>query len=278
MKILLVARAWPEGDAVETDGACALASGLLERGDAVEVLVAVCRPSRAADVTVEEVDVGLASRKVALHRVLRGDPHPEHWQKSRSSTAGARVRALLAARRFDVLLLTSWRGLSRDLVFLAACARVPAVVLLDGVEPTCLLHTRRLPVSGETCGAPLASTPCLACARRAGPKTPWMPIEAQHVAFAAHRRDVLRELALARAVLVASDADRARLSELLGAEIASSVAGPRGWIDAARAACSRAIEAGAPAAEVASNDWYGARMRAFAESEWDRNALAGGGA
>jgi hypothetical protein len=103
-----------------------------------------------------------------------------------------------------------------------------------------------------------------------------MPIEAQHVAFAEHRRDVLRELALARAVLVASDADGARLSEFLGAEIASSVARPRDWIDAARAACSRAVEAGAPAVEVARDDWYGARMRAFAESEWDRNALAGG--
>ena len=171
-----------------------------------------------------------------------------------------------------------WRSLSRDLVFTAALERRPAVVSLHDLWTTCLIGTRRLPRTGAACEAPLAAHPCIACA----PRTPWVPIEAQYLAFAEHKSQIVRELELARAVLVHDRAHADAIRRFLGDDAAklarfveadSSVRDARSLLEIH----ASAVAAGAPVVSGArTDDWYTQRMEDFAEAEWERGAQAHG--
>ncbi len=213
------------------------------------------------------------------HVLSRPDAHRTHWQRSASVSVDAAFRALLCAERPDVVHVHHWRSLSRDLVFGAALEGLPAVVSLHDLWTTCLIGTRRLPRTGAACDAVLAAHPCIACA----PRTPWVPIEAQYMAFAEHKSQLVRELTLARAVIARDHTHATQIRRFLGDEgaqlapfvEADSIAG--GGARALAEIYAAALSSGAPAAGHArAGDWYTERMKAFAEVEWERGAQAAG--
>lgn len=238
---------------------------LAARGD--EILVVAGASRAPSDPTTEALRV---------HVLPRSDLHREHWQRSASASVSAAFRALVRAERPDVVHVHHWRALSRDLVYVAALEGRPAVVSLHDLWTTCLIQTRILPLTRAACDAPLAARPCLACA----PRTPWVPIEAQYMAFAEHKAEIVRELALARAVLVQDPAHGAAIRRFLGEDAAQlapfhDVARADGGLAALIEIHSAAAAAGAPAvARAREGDWYTQRMKAFAEAEWERSAAA----
>jgi hypothetical protein len=221
-----------------------------------------------------------------LERCVRADPEPRHWQRSRSAAVAERFASRLRSSAAELVVVAGWLGLSCDLVELASRAGVPAIVLADEPSATCLLHTRRLPDTEEACDAVLAANPCLGCARRAGLGTPWVPIEAQHLSLAELRAAIRRELELAVFVVASADEERRLLLrlELDPSRVAMRAlpAGPRAArAEAFRALCAQALvacddrRAPARAADAGSrDDWFGERMRRFAEEQWDAHAVA----
>ncbi|MBL8861474.1 MAG: hypothetical protein JNK02_05625 [Planctomycetes bacterium] len=182
----------------------ALASALDGAGIAALVL---CAARGTGEPRIERV-AGLA-------RLVRTDPAPWHWQRSSSAAAARLVRELLAAEQAAALLVVSSRGLAHDLVATAQAAGVPSLVDLADRGLACLVGDRQRRDAPGPCQAPLAPAPCLACAEadpEQGP-TPWVPLEARWMRVAERRRDALRELQLARLVLVhdAAEIERARV-------------------------------------------------------------------
>ncbi len=255
MKIAWVVDVWP-------CGSCGTGPvrDLVALGHAVSVIAG--RVDRAAD-----------PAGFSVHVIARADPFSGHWQRSRSSSFAAAFRVLLREIDPDVVHVHQWRSLSRDLVFAAALERRPAVVSLHDVWVSCLIGTRVLPATGTPCDSPLSAHPCLSCA----PRTPWVPIEAQYMAFAEHKSAIVRELELARAVIVRDRVHGDAIRRQLGEDIARIDS----FIDSADAALVSIYEAskraGAPdVARPAGADWYTERMKAFAEAEWERGARAAG--
>jgi len=220
---------------------------------------------------------------VRVFRVARADAHPEHWHKSSSVSVARAWREFLARERPDVVHVFHWLGLTRELVYLAACARVPAVVSLRDMWTSCVLVDRRLPDTGAACAVRAGPTPCVACAARVPPRVSWVDRSAQYVLFAERQRDVARELALAHGVFARDAAHASECRTFLG-DAASALAigvlplpdehasAPENSRLAAEWAAEyvRAAAAGAPAVTAAAEDWYSERMRAFAEQAWDR--------
>lgn len=207
-------------------------------------------------------------------RIVRADAAPDHWQRSRSAAVAALMRALIREEAPDLVHVLSWRGLTHDLVALAAEQGVRAVVTLAEPWFACLVgdRVRRDVAEAGACAAPLGPMPCLACADRAHGPTPWVPIEARYMAVAERRRDALRELRLARRVVVAdeasADAARRALSDPLADVEFAFAADPR---DAARIASihADARRSPAPASAAKAPDWWVERMESEAERAWD---------
>jgi hypothetical protein len=262
VKVLFATDAWgppdPAGAAAHARPVRELAHGLASMGDTVTVFA---RASSAAD----------QDPRVRLRRLERADPWPEHWQKTASTTAARAFRAALAEERPDVLHVHHWRGLTRELVLLAARAGVPAVVSLHDAWTSCPIGTRVLPDSGRACDAVVGVHPCVACASSVPPRTPWVPREARYMALAERQRDVEQELRLARVVLAPDAARAEERKRFLGPACAALAIEAVAADDAAahRAVYARAVAAGAPAVPAAKDDWYGERMRAFVEEQWD---------
>ena len=211
MKICLVAHGYPPELVGGTESSVqGLAQALAARGD--EVLVVAGTLECADGFRISESMDG-PIRVIRLHR---GDPYFDHWQKSDSVWASDRLREILSAERPDVLHVHHWIRLSRDLVNAAALEGVPAVVTLHDHWSTCLVTFRVRPDSLEFCRVKLAPDPCLACAQHVPPRTPWLDLGAQTQALQAHRSDVIRELRLARSVIVPSASHALAVREALG--------------------------------------------------------------
>jgi hypothetical protein len=204
-------------------------------------------------------------------RLRRADLAPEHWQKSLSGAAAELVRALLRDVRPDVLHVHGWRGLSRDLVAVAAQEGLPAVVTLRDAWIGCLVGDRQRRDTREPCSAPLGPAPCLSCAALEPPRTPWVPLDAQFLQLAERRRDLERELRLARAVRATSAGLLASLRAALGAGldgIEAAVLDDRD-VDAHLDLYAAAARLGPPAVAPAGAAWWAGRMQAEAEAAWD---------
>jgi glycosyltransferase involved in cell wall biosynthesis len=217
MRIVLVAHGYPPELAGGTERTVqALARGLAARGHAVTV-VAGTLASDGADRDDEDLDPTSGAR-VRVVRLSRSDLYTDHWQKSASSTIPQRFRAVLRDAAPDVVHVHHWLRLSRDLVACAAAERVPAVVTLHDLWTTCLVAFRVRPDTLAQCDVPLSAMPCLECAQKVPPRTPWVPLDQQFLALGAHKSDLLRELHLARARLVPTRAHADTLARLLGDE------------------------------------------------------------
>lgn len=277
MKLLVAARAAAGAPAREE-----LLRGLHERGHAVVLLVGASAADGATrlvpwgDARRADAELERCARWARVFVLERGDARPDHWQKSSSPAAAKLVRELLAAERPDVLRVESWALLTRELVHLAALARIPAVVELADDWLACPIGTRVRTDTGAACDAVVGVLPCVPCAARVPPATPWVPREAQFLALAERQRDLERELLLARAVLAPSVEHAERARRFLGAaaaRFAFEVADPRD-VAAHEAILERARVAGAPSVAAPADDWFGERMRAFAVEQWDRSMRA----
>lgn len=227
---------------------------------------------------VGEHGVGEAriERDGRLVKVVRTDPAPGHWQRSRSIDVARLVRTVIAELRVDLLLVRDRRGLTHDLVATAASVSVPAIVEIENPSYACLVGDRiRRDLPGP-CDAALGPMPCLMCAEAdpAHGATPWVPIEARFLGAAERRRDALRELELAHAVLVrdqtaveharrALDSDLARVAWRVGLDTRDPAVIASVCREAL--AASHALEAPKP------NEWWVDRMQSQAESAWDES-------
>jgi glycosyltransferase involved in cell wall biosynthesis len=141
---------------------------------------------------------------VRVHTLARGDLHFDHWQKSRSGRISAAFEEILTEEQPDVVHVHHWTRLSRDLVLTAARKRIPAVVTLHDHFTTCLVTFRVSTDGAAACDVPLAADPCLGCAERLPPQTPWVSEGEARLLLAERTRGLSRELELAQRVLVPS--------------------------------------------------------------------------
>jgi hypothetical protein len=203
---------------------------------------------------------------------VRTDQAWEHWQKSASVDVAHLWSAFLGAERPDIVHVVGWRGLSRELVHLCAEAGVHAVAEIVDLAATCLIGTRRR--GGHACDSELAPHPCLACADEHGLETPWVPLEARFMAQAEFRRDFARELTEADRVLSASTAATQRVCRWLGIDAARlDVETLDSEAHAERERLSELyarVLAQPKLPGQAREDWFAARMRGFAQEQWDR--------
>lgn len=253
-----------------------LASSLAAAGHSATVVEAA---HGDGETRIERRNTANSQRAIAL---VRADPDPTHWQRTRSRAVADLVRALLVEEAPDLVHVLGWRGLTHDLVAVAAREGVRAVVTLSDPWLGCLVGDRvraDLP-PGELAGAcaePLGPSPCLACAEARFGRTPWVPIEARFLAVAERRRDALRELALARRVVVAdvatADAMRRALADELAPVAFATIADPR---DGGAHAALYAQVVAEPAPERATDapDWWVARMQDAGERAWDEACRA----
>jgi glycosyltransferase involved in cell wall biosynthesis len=153
---------------------------------------------------------------IRVHKIHRADLFFDHWQKSASARASLAFRDVLREERPDLVHVHHWIRLSRDLVHRAALEKIPAVVTLHDLWTTCLVTFRVKPESGEFCEAKLGPSPCITCAARVPPRTPWNSFESQGIALLERSADLGRELELARAVVTPTRAHADAVARYLG--------------------------------------------------------------
>jgi glycosyltransferase involved in cell wall biosynthesis len=201
---------------------------------------------QAAEVA-REVFVGEQGERIEVARIARPDLYFDHWHKSLSSAASRAFRDLLRETRPDVVHVHHWLRLSRDLVLVAAREGIPCVVSLHDAWASCPIVFRVRPDTQRACDAPVGPHPCIACAARVPPRTPWIPVESAYLMLAERQRDIGRELDLARARIAPSQAHAHALERTLGRAVNSlavDVIAPLAGISAARvAAQSSSVDA-----------------------------------
>jgi glycosyltransferase involved in cell wall biosynthesis len=203
MKVLLVVHGFPPELLGGTELVVATDAAALVRAGC-EVVVVTGTLARGEGGVAHSVRTEESG--VRVHTLARGDLHFDHWQKSRSGKISVAFDEILAEERPDVVHVHHWTRLSRDLVLIAARRRIPAVVTLHDHFTTCLV-TFRVPTDGSAaCEVPLAADPCLSCAERLPPETPWVSQSEAHMLLSERTRGLSRELELAQRVLVPSQA------------------------------------------------------------------------
>ncbi len=215
MKVVVVAHGYPPELVGGTESSVEAGVRALADED-VEVTVIAgslrAAPSGCA-ASVEWSDAPASSNgaRIRVAKILRGDLYFDHWHKSLAPGVTQKFRALLRETKPDLVHVHHWIRLSRDLVAAAARERIPSVVTLHDPWSTCLIAFRVRPDTKAPCDSALAANPCVACAAKIGPKTPWVATESAFMLLAERQRDLQRELELARAVFVPSASHRALL-------------------------------------------------------------------
>lgn len=233
MKLLLCVHGYPPEEVGGTELATRrLAHGLARRGHQVLVLAGATARADSSEADVSEERDELEGSSVRVLRCRRPDLFFDHWHKSKSARVARRFRTLLADERPDLVHVQHWLRLTRDLVFQAAASRVPAVVSLHDAFVSCPLVLRVEPRERSACALEPAAPSCVPCAGRVPPRTPWVPMDGGFLAFAQRQQDLLRELRLARGLLVPTRAFGERQLAWLGAselefEVLPPAAAPR---------------------------------------------------
>jgi glycosyltransferase involved in cell wall biosynthesis len=207
-------------------GTRALARALAGAGH--RVLVIAGSLERRVPLAIEEYEDEdpVSGARVEVRRVHRDDLYFDHWHKGKSGAASSAVDGILEGWRPDVLHVQHWLRLSTDLVRVAARRGVPAVVALHDHFTSCLLGWRAHPGDRAPCARPFDALGCVPCAGGVPPRTPWVPLEQQLLAFGTRAADVRAELGFARAVLVPSEAHGEALLRARGEERALLVVPP----------------------------------------------------
>jgi glycosyltransferase involved in cell wall biosynthesis len=201
VKVLLALHGYPPELVGGTESAVqALAHGLLRRGH--EPIIVAGSMDHAAGFRVSESRDDVPGHgSIRVLRIHRADLYFDHWHKSASGRVEQAFREILRAERPALVHVHHWIRLSRGLVATAARERIPAVVTLHDLWTTCLVTFRVRTDTQRFCAAPLAPSPCLACAGRLPPFTRWVDAAGARMRLAEHKAELARELALARGVL-----------------------------------------------------------------------------
>ncbi len=217
MKILFALHGYPPELVGGTEHTVrAQARGLVRRGVEV-VVVAGSMQWQDGFRTTRDEDVDPATgASHPVYRIHRDDLYFDHWQKSAEPRVARAFRAILESERPDVVHVQHWIRLTRDLVATAARAGIPSVVTLHDLWTTCLLTFRVQPGATELCRERAGFSPCVACAGRLPPRTPWVGPEGGAIAFAEHAADLARELDLARAIITPSRTHAETIERFLG--------------------------------------------------------------
>jgi glycosyltransferase involved in cell wall biosynthesis len=202
VKVLLAVHGYPPELVGGTELAVRrLAHALVRRGHTTVVFAGTLDWEKRG--TLEEThDPVAGGGAVRVLRYSRDDLYFDHWAKGRSARVRNAFLDVLRRERPDVVHVHHWIRLSRDLVAAAASVGVPAVVSLHDAWTSCLVAFRIRPDTRTSCDVPLAAEPCVACASVLPPPTPWLDADEARRRFGAHRSDLVRELRLARAVVV----------------------------------------------------------------------------
>ncbi len=205
MKILQVVHGYPpEFNGGTETYTKALGKALVERGHTCRVLAGSEQgASEATLVTVDEDGLPVT-------RYLRAKGRPRRWTEEYDAEAEDQTRRLLALVRPDVVHLHQWLRLTNNLVAICADSGIPVVVTLHDVWTSCP-RIHRIRRDGAFCPDPPAVAPCLTCAERAT----WQGDREIMSALALRREVIGVELALAKAIIVPSEAHRAFLLNLL---------------------------------------------------------------
>lgn len=233
MKILLCVHGYPDEFVGGTErSAQFLAQGFGQAGHEVVVFCGSATGALEGQVAVREElhEVEGASHALKVLRVTRPDLYFDHWHKSQSARVATRFREVLEREKPDLVHVLHWIRLTRDLVLLAAQAGVPAVVSLNDSFLSCPLVFRVESAGGTACERSLSAMHCLSCAGRVAPRTPWVDMEGGFLKLGERTRDLLRELHMARAVIVPTEGFAKRQEALMGETIEANwkVLAPRG--------------------------------------------------
>jgi glycosyltransferase involved in cell wall biosynthesis len=232
MKILLAVHGYPPELAGGTElSVQALARGLAGGGHTVTVVAGSITPSSVAGAVerVEHDDAGPEGARIRVIELRRSDLYFDHWHKSLSPDVAREFRRVVREAQPDVVHVHHWIRLSRDLVANAAREGVPALVTLHDAWTSCPIAFRVRPDTRESCEVPVGPHPCIACAAKVPPRTPWVATEAAFMMLAERQRDLAREIDLARALVAPSAAHARSLARFLGrgpAELAVQVIPP----------------------------------------------------
>ncbi|HEV8676417.1 MAG TPA: glycosyltransferase, partial [Methylomirabilota bacterium] len=181
----------------------AVAEAQAGRGHQVVVLTG---SPRTTAIPVEET--AGAVRIVRYHGVAT---RQQHWSEFADPVADEVVRQLLAGHHPDVVHVHHWMRLTSRLVALAAEAGVPAVVTLHDTWAVCP-RTFRLKADLTYCDAPYQPDLCQTCA----PRHAWQGDEEIAELLAERYAHITRELALARRIVVPSEAHRRFIANATG--------------------------------------------------------------
>ncbi len=216
MKVLLALHGYPPELVGGTEKACqTLARGLAMAGHEVVVVAGSMEHEGGFRTTSAHEDVP-GAQAIKILRIHRSDLFFDHWQKSSSARVATEFQRIVREERPDIVHVHQWIRLTRDLVYRAALEGVPAVVTLHDLWTSCLITFRVRPDTGAFCEATLGPYPCLDCAAQVPPKTPWVSRESLFLGLAQHKGDLIRELSLAGAVIVPSEAHGAAMTRFLG--------------------------------------------------------------
>jgi len=217
VKVLIAVHGYPPELVGGTElGAQALARAAAAAGHEVTVVAGSVEPGPRFRITEDTDHDPTSGAAITVRRFHRSDLYFDHWQKGRSVEVTDAFRELLSELQPDVLQVEHWLRLSNDLVATAAQAGVPAVVRLNDHTTTCLLTFRVHPGDRRPCPRAYSPSECVRCAALIPPRTPWIPVEQQYMAFAQRSATLGRELKLARARLVPSLAHGTLLAKRLG--------------------------------------------------------------
>jgi glycosyltransferase involved in cell wall biosynthesis len=219
MKVLLCVHGYPDELVGGTELAVAsLARALARRGDDVLVVAGSVERSESGEVEAHECSESIdGGGSLRIRRLIRPDLYFDHWQKSRSTRIAEVFRELLREEVPDVIHVHHWIRLTRDLAAIAAGEGIPAVITLHDQWVSCPLAFRVRPRDAETCEKPLSIAGCIPCVSILPPRTPWVPVDMQYMEFARRESDLVRELRLARALVVPTAGHGERLQSFLGA-------------------------------------------------------------
>ena len=205
MRILQIVHLFPPEFIGGTEKYCeALSRCLLERGHECMVLAGSGRGAPDSTLAVEDQDGLLVTR------YLRVEGQPYLWTEEYDPDADGLARRLLALVNPDVVHLHHWLWLTNNLVAICTDLGIPVVVTLHDVWTSCP-RIHRIRWDGAFCIDPPATAPCLTCAERG----PWQNEGEIARALALRQQIMQAELALAKAVIVPSEAHRRFVLKLL---------------------------------------------------------------
>lgn len=204
MKILQILHGFSPESIAGTETYCEVLSRyLLEYGHECMVLAGSGRSAPQATLETVEKDGLLVTR------YLPQEGRPLRWTEEYDPEAEGLIRHLLAAVRPDLVHLHHWLHLTNNLVAICADLGIPVVVTLHDAWTSCP-RIHRVRGSGAFCPESIATAPCLTCAERG----PWQGDQEIADVLRLRRGIIDRELAVAAAVIVPSEAHRVFLTQL----------------------------------------------------------------